>query len=125
MKLRINGNSVRLRLSPDDLEQFSKEGYLENSTAFVSNVLIYALQSRSDEYGHELSADFRKGILTIYIPERLAKEWISSDIAGFETWMDVDNGEKLCIQIEKDAREVHSLGTEKSHLHNPLAFRHN
>jgi hypothetical protein len=36
MKLRIHGNSLRLRLSQSEVAQFSKTGYVEDSVQFES-----------------------------------------------------------------------------------------
>ena len=50
MKIRIKGNVVRIRLTRSEVKRFAEEGYIEASTAFISNVFTYALQSQPDEY---------------------------------------------------------------------------
>jgi len=126
MKIRIKGNSVRIRLSRTEITRFEQEGYIEASTAFVSNVFTYALQVRPDEMGHELSADFKDCVLTMYLPEKMAKQWVSSDTVGFNTWMDVDNGEKLYLLLEKDFKCLDETVEDQSdNFENPLAYKHN
>jgi hypothetical protein len=126
MKLRIKGNTVRIRLTRTEVERFGREGYIEASTAFVSNVFTYALQAMPDEYGKELSADFKDCMLTVYMPQKLAEHWTGSDILGVDTWMDVDNGEKLYLLLEKDFKAVDEPVEEQSdNYENPLAYKHN
>lgn len=126
MKIRIKDNSVRIRLSKSEVERFGKEGYIESSTAFVSNTLTYALESRSDKYGHELSADFMNDVITIYIPEKMAKDWVETDAIGFETKQSLDNGETLFILLEKDFKCLDITNEDQSDSYeNPLAFMKN
>ena len=126
MKLRIKANTIRFRLTRSEVERFGKEGYIESNTAFVSNVFTYALQSRPDELGHELSADFKDCILPLYIPEKMAQQWVNSEIVGFNTWMDVDNGEKLYLLLEKDFKCLDETVEDQSdNFENPLAYKHN
>lgn len=126
MKIRIKGNTVRIRLTRSEIDRFAREGYIEANTAFVSNVFTYALQSRPDEHGHELSADFKDCVLTMYMPEKMATEWVNTDIVGFDTWMDVDNGEKLYLLLEKDFKCLDETVEDQSdNFENPLAYKHN
>ena len=48
MKLRIQGNSLRLRLSQSEVAQFSKTGFVEDSIQFAPGAMFaYALESMS------------------------------------------------------------------------------
>jgi len=126
MKIRIKSNTVRIRLTRSEVERFAQEGYIEASTPFVSNVFTYALQVRPDEYGHELSADFKDNVITMYMPARMAKEWVTTEKVGFDTWMDVDNGEKLYLLLEKDFKCLDETVEDQSdNFENPLAYKHN
>jgi hypothetical protein len=126
MKIRIKANTVRIRLSKSEVERFSKEGYIESVTPFVSGTLTYALEQRPDSFGHELSADFQNGTITMYIPERMAKDWISSDAVGFDTNMALDNGEKLYLLLEKDFKCLdETIEDQSDNYENPLAYKHN
>jgi hypothetical protein len=108
------------------VERFGKEGYIESSTPFVSNVFCYALQSRPDEFGHELSADFKDCVMTLYVPEQMARKWVDSEQVGFDTWMDVDNGERLYLLLEKDYKCLDDTVEDQSdNFENPLAYKHN
>jgi hypothetical protein len=126
MKLRIKGNSIRIRLAKSDIQRFEREGYIESNTPFVSSVFTFALQSRPDEHGHELSADFKNCIMTMYMPDKMAKEWIHTERVGFDTSMDVDNGEKLYLLLEKDFKCLdETVEDQTDNYENPLAYKHN
>ena len=126
MKIRIKDNSVRIRLNKLEVENFGKEGYIESTIAFVSNTLTYAIETHSDKYGHELSVDFMNGIITMYIPEKMAKDWVETDVIGFETKLALDNEETLFLLLEKDFKCLDITTEDQSdNYENPLAFMKN
>ncbi len=126
MKIRIKDNSIRIRLSKSEVEHFGKEGYIESTTAFVSNTLTYALEAHPDTLGHELSADLQNNVITLYIPEKMAKDWVATDAIGFETNMPLDNGETLYLLLEKDFKCLDNTNEDqRDNYENPLAFLKN
>src|SRR5437016_896481 len=100
MKLRIKGNSIRIRLSRSEIEHFGKEGYLEEQTKFKKEIFIYALRSVPD--GNELSSDFSGNKITVYVPSQMALEWTTTDNIGYNNIMELGDGKQLFILIEKD-----------------------
>ena len=62
----------------------------------------------------------------MYMPARMAKEWVTTEKVGFDTWMDVDNGEKLYLLLEKDFKCLDETVEDQSdNFENPLAYKHN
>ena len=100
MKIRIKGNSIRIRLTKPEVDYFGANGYLEEKTEFGNSQLIYALKSKADI--DELKASFEGNIITITMPEIIKKEWIESNKVGFENKMDIGMGKQLFLLIEKD-----------------------
>lgn len=100
MKLRIKGNSIRIRLSKSEVGYFGGTGYLAEKTEFGSSELVYALQSKSDI--SEITANFEGNTLTVNIPELLCKDWVETDKVGLENKLDIGMGKQLLILIEKD-----------------------
>ncbi|MFI5196877.1 MAG: DUF7009 family protein, partial [Chitinophagales bacterium] len=82
MKLRIKGNSIRLRLSRSEVTQFCKEGYLEEKTEFGNNTFVYALQSK--EGIPALTANISAGKITMYVPAEIQKVWADNETIGYE-----------------------------------------
>jgi hypothetical protein len=100
MKIRIKGNSVRIRVTKSEVARFAEEGRLEEKTEFGDAVLTYALQC-SDKFENP-SADFKSNTVTVYIPTRVRKEWVETDQVGFNHRMDIGNEKTLFILVEKD-----------------------
>lgn len=94
MKLRIRGNSIRLRLLKSEVAELSGKGSVSETTDFGGSQLTYTLQSGSDRIG----ASFHGGSITVTVPESEIREWAETDEKiGIEA---ESNG--LTILIEKD-----------------------
>lgn len=120
MKIRIKGNSVRMRLSRSEVERFGKEGYLEEQTLFVNGAFTYALAQK--ENGDELTAGVEGQKVTMYVPEKLTKEWTGTDMVGLNANMPLPNGEQLFLLLEKDFKCVDAAVNEdqSDNYDNPL-----
>lgn len=95
MKLRIRGNSVRLRLTKSEVSEFSAKGKVENKTDFGNSVFIYAL--KSSEKAEKLEAKFKNGKIEIIVPQAEAKDWAETEKIGISA-----ETQNLKILIEKD-----------------------
>ena len=106
MKLRIQGNSLRLRLNQAEVSQFSKTGFLEDSIQFAPGAsFAYALESLSS-----LSAPkalYANGWLRIQVPGAEANDWVRSDRVGISGDQPLESGKRLSILIEKDFQCLH------------------
>lgn len=101
MKLRIQGNSLRLRLAENEVEQFNKKGQLSDEITFgLTQKLVFQLL-KSDDFNH-LSAVFTDQTIQVFIPELLAKNWTQTDLVGLTGSQDLPKGQQLHILIEKD-----------------------
>ena len=100
MKIRIKGNSLRIRLSKSEVNQLAGEGYLEEQISFGNNALAYALQSSIE--GEQLSANFVDNKITMYVPRSLTKDWPVNSIVGFDEKISLADGSSLSLLLEKD-----------------------
>ena len=110
MKLRIQGNSIRYRLTRKDLEQFKNKGYVEETTDFGNRTFTYALNRVSDNT--ELYADFNDGLMMLHVPDEMADNWIGTDLVGMEYNQDIDGYKKIHLLIEKDFKCLGKEGQE-------------
>jgi hypothetical protein len=118
MKLRIKGNSIRLRLSKTDVEKLAVAKYLEEHTSFGSNTFGYVLQI--NDAGDELSADFDGSKITVFVPEILIKDWPVNDVVGFNATRQVSDAESLYILVEKDFKCIdEATGDQQDNYENP------
>ncbi|HUP55871.1 MAG TPA: hypothetical protein VM598_00350 [Bdellovibrionota bacterium] len=100
MKLRIRGNSLRLRLSRSEVAQVGRGQAVRESTAFspVSR-LEYVLETTE---GTELGARFEGGLVRIGVPGSMAREWAASSAVSLKSEQPIGGSENLRILIEKD-----------------------
>ena len=99
MKLRIKGNSLRLRLSRPEANAVSAGQRVEESTRFADgSILGYALQPADVAAP---SARFANGLVEVQVPAAAAADWADSQQVALIDADGVRDGE-LTILIEKD-----------------------
>jgi len=111
MKIRINGNSVRFRLSKTEVGKLENEGYLEETTDFGTAKLVYAVQKST---GNELMAGFGQNKITLDVPEKLLMGWAANGTVGFEGNMPLSDGSSLFMLIEKDFKCLDNATEDQS-----------
>ncbi len=100
MKLRIKGNTLRLRLSKSEVAKIGSDGYVEDAIHFAGNTrMTYAMQVSDVP---SLSATMENCTITVHLPKDLAKTWVETEQVGFEAHQPLDSGESLYILVEKD-----------------------
>ena len=100
MKLRIKGNSLRIRLTKTEVSTLAATGYLEEQTRFADSKFVYALQQVFS--GNELSAAFDGNKITMFIPAALLKDWPENNLVGFDANMPLGDNRSLYLLLEKD-----------------------
>lgn len=110
MKIRIKGNSIRIRLSKSETALFAAKGYLEERTDFGNSNFIYAVKSTEDKI---MSADFINGNITMHVPKHLAEEWVSSNLVALDCNMAAENDKNLYLLLEKDFKCIDAVITEE------------
>jgi hypothetical protein len=103
MKLRIQGNNLRLRLSEAEVQQFAQTGRVEEAVALgpgEDQTLHYVLARREAVAG--ITVDFTGNAVMVGIPASVAAAWTDNadtDLSGV-----VDNGTAagLQVRIEQD-----------------------
>ncbi len=102
MKLRIKGNSIRLRLTQAEVKEFQGNGVVEEIVKFGntdSSKMHYLLQVSS---GNEINALYESNKMIVNIPNPIADKWTTTNQVGFETQMKINEEEDLFILVEKD-----------------------
>ena len=100
MKLRIKGNSIRLRLSQGEVSGFAQNAGVEDRIAFGSRRLSYALLRLNE--AEEIYARFENDRIEIIVPAATADEWTRTSQIGFGAQQNLPGGETLKILVEKD-----------------------
>jgi len=99
MKLRIKGNSLRIRLSKTEVSKLADTGYLEEQTLFPNNHFIYALQRTE---AAALSVTFESNKITMFVPDSFIKNWSVNNVVGLDSKMPLPGDESLYLLLEKD-----------------------
>ncbi|MCZ2148128.1 MAG: hypothetical protein LC126_10145 [Bryobacterales bacterium] len=98
MKLRIKGNSLRLRLTRPEVARLSAGGPVEESTEFAPDqILRYRIQP--GEGADDIRASFGAGVAAVTVGVDRVRQWASSDETGIYA-----SAGALDIAIEKDFR---------------------
>lgn len=97
MKLRIEKNSIRIRVKKSDLEKLKKHGLIRESVAFLKGFHFH-YELKIDEKIKTIEASFSSATITVSIPLSMANSWIDTEQVGVENTS--ENG--LFILIEKD-----------------------
>jgi hypothetical protein len=103
MKLRIKGNSIRLRLGQSEVRRLAIDGVVEESTFFgpsKQECFAYALCASPDV--SVMSARFADRRLMIRVPSAMIYQWATTDQVGIQTLQRSGSDDGLLILIEKD-----------------------
>lgn len=100
MKLRIKGNSIRLRLTKTEVANFAKDGIISEQTQFATGTLTYVLFK--DDKATELKASMQQTTITVHVPAHIAKHWTNTDDIGFQNNYQVNQSVSLFLLVEKD-----------------------
>ena len=121
MKLRLHGNSLRLRLNQAEVAQFSKTGYLEETIEFgPGSCLCYVLESSSKIASPK--ALYQNGELRIQVSCAASKEWVTTDCVGISGEQTLANGKPLSILIEKDFKCMHDDEPDANAYPHPMGL---
>ncbi len=117
MKIRILGNSVRLRLSQTEVEQILEKGRVTQKVKFgtkASQELHYTLEKTDIS---SIQAAFNTNEICVQIPLIMANNCASSNEVSLESHMPIEAEEQLRILVEKDFKCIDARkGEDESDL---------
>ncbi len=102
MKLRIQGNSIRLRLGQSEVRRLAADGLFEESTAFgplPKERFRYSICNASDS--PDVTVNFSNHHLVIHVPFAMLQQWATTDQVGIHA-LQRTGIDELHILIEKD-----------------------
>ena len=111
MKLRIQANSIRLRLTQGEVHRLGSGGSVEQTTAF-SSLAKFCSRVESSSRAQRPSATFENQCITLSLPSLEARQWAESDQVAIEAEQPIGDGTSLRLLIEKDFECVHTRGEE-------------
>ena len=103
MKLRIRGNSLRLRLSRGEVNELAERGRVDDGIAFGAGPdARFGYSAVCADDASLLSARLGAGSIVVTLPGSLARAWAASDDVGLEGEQPIGNGDVLRLLVEKD-----------------------
>jgi hypothetical protein len=106
MKLRLEENSLRLRLSEDEVQHFAATGQVAYTIVFgpaPGQTLRYSLERLPEAaLTTAVQVRYEAGILAVEIPATIAHNWADTENIGFKAQVLVAEGQELRILVEKD-----------------------
>ena len=114
MKLRIQGSTLRLRVTQKEVAQLRDQGRIESFIEFApGRTLVYLLEGSFQTTA--VTANFDGQVIRVKVPLQVLAEWIESDEVSIE-------GQSLAgpqLLIEKDFQCLHKAGEQ-----DPDAYPH-
>lgn len=99
MKLRIRGDTIRLRLKRGEVDQIAAGTSVVEETHFADSILTYRLDTSENR---DISASFSNGNLIVSLPKSKALSWARSDEISLHAEQQLSATGFLSILIEKD-----------------------
>jgi len=112
MKIRILGNSIRLRLTQSEVQTFLEIGKVKERIKFGPpsfKQLTYSVQKADIPLIH---AAFSLNEISILIPSLVADQWAKSDQVSLAKQMLIGEEEYLKVLVEKDFKCLTHRGGE-------------
>lgn len=116
MKIRIKGNSIRLRLSKIDVQSLKVAGSVTEKTIVAGEEqFVYTLMVADSAVA--VGASFKDGKLTVWLPSTEAA--ILTDTTEMGRYSTQENGEPggLSITIEKDLQCLENTNEDQSDMY--------
>ena len=100
MKLRIRGNSLRIRVSKPELERIADAGSAEDAIGFApGSELRYRVEIKD---GDGVEAAFDGSRVRIAVPRAEIRRWLEPGEVAIEGRQAIGGGTYLKILVEKD-----------------------
>ncbi|MCH8134503.1 MAG: hypothetical protein IIB77_00820 [Proteobacteria bacterium] len=99
MKLRIRGDTLRLRLKRSEVEQLATGISIVEETHFPDAVLTYRLDVSEND---DIAAKFDNGNLTVSLPQSKVLDWAATDEVSLCAEQKFSGTGCISLLIEKD-----------------------
>ncbi len=113
MKLRLNGNAIRLRLSQTDVAKLALEGVLEEQLSFSKEAALFYRLLAMEEI-HKPAISYAENSITVTIPKDFTNNWPDNNVTGTSATHTTADGTEIFILIEKDFKCLDNTEEDQS-----------
>ena len=118
MKLRIRGNSVRIRVSQSELAQIAEQGFAEDAVEFSPGVkLSYRVEVTP---AGPIRATYDERGVQIVLPSDAVQRWTEPNEVSIQSEQSLGDGKQLTILVEKDFACLSPREGEDEPIHFPI-----
>jgi len=101
MKLRMETGSIKIRLTPTEIEAFNAYKYLDEKVGITkNNYFTYALSI--DDASESCLILFEQNALNIHVPEKKVEKWLNSKQVGIKETIVTEEGNEIVLTLEED-----------------------
>jgi len=112
MKLRIKGNTIRIRLSETEVNLLAEGKPVIEETHFPSSKLTYKIQPASTD-----SVDFKDNMVLVTLIQSEIDAWANTDEVTISKEISTLNNDILSILVEKDFKCLTVRPEDESELY--------
>ncbi len=99
MKLRIRGDSIRLRLKRGEVDQLAAGKSIVEETHFPGSVLTYRLDVSEKD---TITVNYKHDNLVVTLPASKVADWANTDEVSLTATQSLSDDATLTVLIEKD-----------------------
>jgi hypothetical protein len=121
VKLRIHGNSIRLRLTRSEVERFAHDGSIESVLNFgpaPARHLSYGLVTSPQP--ECMAVKYSPDRITIFVSPALAKDWTTTERIAISDRQPLSDEAHLDILVEKEFGRLRDAQPDPDLYPNPL-----
>jgi Family of unknown function (DUF7009) len=100
VKLRIKGDSLRLRLTQGEMRELAERGEVADRISFPGGAAL-GYRLRSEDNINYISVSYGDNLIDILVPRALAERWCGTDLVTLSASQPTAAGE-LRLVLEKD-----------------------
>ena len=101
MKIRIRGQSVRLRLGRSEVAALGR-GEAVEEIVHLGPAARFGCALRPQAGGDGITHTYVDGLLSFQVPASRASQWANTDEVGFSQELPLGDGRTLRLLVEKD-----------------------
>ena len=116
MKIRIKGNSIRLRLTKTDVQNLKKNNFVEETTT-IGNRQVFKYALVIDTNIPQISASFNESKITIYLSKSEAEIITNADEITVKGSQKNGAEKDLFLLVEKDLKCLDSASEDQSDMY--------
>jgi len=101
MKLRVKGNSIRLRLTQSEVKRMQTEKKVCESIDFGEDAVFY-YELRSERCNKKMQPILKSNQITIVVDQEVINDWADSDQVSISGNYKISDQNDMILLVEKD-----------------------